>query len=88
MEEFLGPVEDAIRDFFVPAILHEKTEKITDYFRQLLAHRVKQGVLNICSPAKSTSRLHQSSSEECATLVVLLKDNKNPDSLPHAQCVM
>ena len=45
VEDFLGPVEDAIHEFFLPAIPQEKAEEMTDDFHQLLSHGVKQGGL-------------------------------------------
>ena len=84
MEEFLGLVEDTIHKFFVPAILQEKVEKISDYFRQLLSQGVNQGGLNLQDPAKSSANLRQSSSKACTTCVVSLKEDKRLDSLAHA----
>ena len=87
VEEFLGPVEDAIREFFVPAMLQLEAREVSDEFRQFLSHGVKQGGMNIREPAKSAARLHQSSSEACATLVASLKGDARLDSMAHAQCV-
>ena len=67
--------------------IQERANKISDYFRQLLSQRVKQGGANLRDPAKFSVRLHQSSSEACATLVVSLKEDERLNSLAHAQWV-
>ena len=43
----MGPVENAIRVFFMLEILQEKAEKIPKDFHQLLPQGVKQGGLNL-----------------------------------------
>ena len=88
MEAFLGPVEDTIHEFFIPAMLQEKARAITDNFFPLLAQGVKQGGMNLRDPAKAAAQLHQNSSEACALLATSLKDTVKLDSLAHDQCVM
>ena len=51
-------MEDAIRDFYVPAMLQLDAKKISDQFRQMLPQDVKQDGLNLRDPAQLTERLH------------------------------
>ena len=87
VEEFLQPVEDAIREYFLPAILQERADNIDDEFRTLLGHGVKQGGINVRNPTLTASRLFESSEAACAALVGCLLSDEALDLRAHAQCV-
>ncbi len=84
---FLQPVEDAIRDHLIPALLDVKPGEVQDDFRVLLSHGVKQGGLNIRNPAEGADRLHQASTEAAGVLVESLKTGAGLDLELHQQTV-
>ena len=86
-EEHLAPLEDAIRNVFIPALLAIPAEEVTDDFRRLLAQSVKGGGLNIRDPVASAPRLLQSSREATAVLVQSLAERSALDGMEHKQCV-
>ena len=87
VEEFLVPVENAVQEFFVPAMPQEKVRTITHEFHQLLTQGVKQGGMNLRNTVKAAVWLHQSYSKACTTLVTPPKENIRLDSLAHARCM-
>ena len=87
VEVHLQPVEDAIRKFFIPALLCIQPSEVTDQFRRILTHGVKMGGLNIRDPCACAARLYQSSSEASAVLVQSLIEHGTLDSVGHKQCV-
>ena len=70
--DYLQPVESAIREAFLPALL-QQSEPLTDEFRQLLGQGVKGGGLAIPDPCKGAARQHQASKEACEELVASLR---------------
>ncbi|KAL7524012.1 hypothetical protein ACHAXR_000406, partial [Thalassiosira sp. AJA248-18] len=87
VEVHLEPVEVAIREVLIPALLAVKPDEVKDDFRQLLSHGVKQGGINIRNPTAGAERLHQSSLEACESLVASLMANTPLGSEEHKQCV-
>jgi len=83
----LEPVEAAIQQVFIPALLAVKPESVDADFRQLLANGVKQCGLNIRDPAAGAERLHQCSSEASVVLAKSMNDDSPLDSIAHKQCV-
>ena len=83
----LEPVEAAIRQEFIPALLAVEYDLVDDDFRQLLANGVKQCGLNIRIPSVGAARLHQSSSEASEILAKSLMEGGALDSVSHKQCV-
>ena len=81
------PLERAIREFLIPALLDLPAGEIKDDFRLLLEHGVKQGGLNIRQPSKGADRLHQASQEASAVLMASLMSNDGLDSVEHQGCV-
>jgi hypothetical protein len=86
-EEFLQPGEDAICEYFLPAILQEPADNIDDEFRTLLGHGVKQGGITVRNPTLTASRLFESSEAACAALVGCLLSDEALDLRAHVQCV-
>ncbi len=54
-ERFLGPIESAICEKFIPALL-QVSEPVDDALRQLLSHGVKSGGIAILNPVASAPR--------------------------------
>jgi hypothetical protein len=88
VEVHLGPVEEAIRDVFIPALLECSAEDVrgNSDFRQLLSHGCKQGGLNIRNPVASAPRMRQSSVEGGKVLVKSLREAGDLDLVEHQQC--
>jgi hypothetical protein len=72
-EQFLGPIESAICEKFIPALL-QVSEPVDKAPCQLLSHRVKSGGIAIRNPVISTPPLHQCSVDACDILVKALQD--------------
>eukprot|EP00804_Cyclotella_cryptica_P008690 CCRYP_018533-RD/>CCRYP_018533-RD protein AED:0.12 eAED:0.12 QI:0/-1/0/1/-1/1/1/0/466 len=84
--QHLAPVEAALREKFIPALLGTD-DPINDEFRLLLAQGVKQGGLAIRDPAGAASRLHRASTEATGVLVTSLLEHTTLDIEAHAGCV-
>ena len=65
----MGPVEDAIRNVMLPAILQLRTDQVTDDLRTLLSHGVKQGGINFRNPVEGADAVFASSEEASGSLV-------------------
>ena len=70
----LAPVEEAIRDHFIHALLEVLLDAVTDKLRTLLSHNVRGGV-NLRNPATGAERLFQASNETSEVLVISLMGN-------------
>ena len=82
----LAPVEAALRNKFIPALLGT-TDPTTDELRLLIAQGVKQGGLAIRNPVETAERLYQTSKEATDLLVQSLLSNSLLDNEAHAGCV-
>jgi hypothetical protein len=82
----LAPIEKALREKFLPALLGVDTP-ISDDFRLLLAQGVRHGGLAIRTPVETAPRLHQASTEASSLLVASLLNNTALDNEAHAGCV-
>jgi len=87
VEKHLGPVEDAIHQHFIPALLEVEVEEVSEEFRQLLLNGVKQGGMSVRNPTKGVARLHKSLSEASEVLVKSLMEGAVLDLVLHKQCV-
>ena len=64
----LEPIEIALRERFIPALLSLESQDVTDNFRKLLGQGVKQGGLAIRNPCEAAATLLETSME--ATLLL------------------
>ena len=87
LEAYMQPVEDAIQQSLIPALLGVPVADVTPDFRLLLANGVKQGGLNIRNPIAAAPRSRQSSVDATATLVKSLMEHSELDSVAHRECV-
>jgi hypothetical protein len=83
----LQPVEDAIREYLIPALFQTTPDKVSEDMRLLLSHGVKQGGMNIRNPVAAADRLNESSEEACAALVTSLTKDSRLDAQCHTQCM-
>jgi len=72
-EQFFGPIESAICEKFIPALL-QVSEPVDEALCQLLSHGVKSGGIAIRNPVISAPLLHQCSVDACAILIKALQD--------------
>ena len=86
-EKHLEPVETAIRELFIPALLGISASAVVSDLRTLLGSGVKQGGLNIKNPVLGAARTHQASVEAGGTLVASLKAGSELDLELHQQTV-
>ena len=84
--QHLAPVEAALREKFIPALLGTD-DPINDEFHLLLAQGVKQGGLAIRDPVGAANRLHRASTEATGVLVTSLLEHTTLDIEAHAGCV-
>ena len=68
----LGPVEEALRDIFIPALFGRPTMKVTDDDRLLYTNSVKAGGLAIRDPCHEALSLNTTSKEASSVLVKAL----------------
>jgi hypothetical protein len=85
--QHLEPVETAIRELFIPALLGVPGAEVKDGLRTLLGNGVKQGGLNIRNPVEGAARTHQASVEAGETLVASLMAGGELDLELHQQTV-
>ncbi len=85
-EHYLGPIETAICEKFIPALL-QVSDPVDDSFRQLLSQGVKFGGLALCNPVVSAPLLHQSSVDACNILVKALHNGGGLNAEAHKACV-
>ena len=83
----LQPVEDAIKEYLIPALFQTTPDKVPEDMRQLLTHGVKQGSMNIRNPVAAADGLNKNSMEACEALVTSLTQDSRLDAQGHAQCV-
>ena len=86
-EKYLGPVEKAIRDLLLPALLGVPAGEVHGGLRALLGNSVKQGGLNVRDPTEAAARLHVALSEVNSTLVHSLVKRDSLDLVLHQQTV-
>jgi len=85
-EHYLGPIETAIREKFIPALL-QVSDPVDDTLRQLMSQGVKTGGLALRNPTTSAPILHQSSVDACDLLVKALQDGGGFSAEAHRACV-
>jgi hypothetical protein len=85
-EHYLGPIETAICEKFIPALL-QVSDPVDDNLRQLLSQGVKFGGLALRNPVTSAPLLHQSSVDACDVLVKALHDGGGLNAAAHKACV-
>jgi hypothetical protein len=85
-EHYLGPIETAICEKFIPALL-QVSDPVDDNLRQLLSQGVKFGGLALRNPVTSAPLLHQSSVDECDVLVKALHEGGGLNATAHKACV-
>jgi hypothetical protein len=84
MGPYLAPVENALRNVFIPALLDLKRgDTINDGFRLLLARGIKSGGLAIRNPVEVAARLHTASVDSAELLVESLLSNGDLDCAAH-----
>ena len=79
----MGPVEDAIRNVMIPAILQLKPSEVTDDLRTLLSHGVKQGGINFRNPVEDADAVFASSEAASGTSVASLLDGTVLEPVTH-----
>ncbi len=84
-EHYLGPIETAICEKFIPALL-QVSNPVDDTFRQLLLQGVKFGGLALRNPMTSAPHLHRSSVDACDNLVKALHDGGAQCRGPQGLC--
>jgi len=77
----------AIRQHLIPVLFDLPPTEITDSWRNLLTHGVKQGGMNIRNPVECADGLYQASADASTTLVASLLANAPLDSVNHRICV-
>ena len=85
--EHLRPIEVALRERFIPAVLGHKGYVPSDSARQLFANGVKQGGLAIRIPHEQAEPLHAVSGEATRLLVAALLSGEELDLASHRRCV-
>ena len=83
----LEPIEMAIRQHLIPVLFDMPSDEITNASRELLAHGIKQGGMNIRNPVDCADRLYQASINASEILVSSLLANTPLDSVEHQICV-
>ena len=70
-------------------MMEMKSGTVSDNFRLLLSHSVKQSGLNFRNPVPSAARLHQALSEASVVLVksLMLMEGGSLNLVEHNQCV-
>ena len=87
IDHHLVPIETAIRHHLIPVLFDIDPGEITDEWRTLLTHGVKQGGMNIRNPVLGADHLYQTSLAASTTLVASLLHNTPLDSNEHRTCV-
>ncbi len=85
-EHYLGPIESAICEKFIPALL-QVSDPVNETFRQLLSQGVKNGGIAIRNPVTSAPPLHHSSVAACEMLIKALHNGGGLSAKDHRQCV-
>ena len=86
-EKYLGPVEKAIWELLLPALLGVPAGEVHGGLRALLGNGIKQGSLNVRNPTEAAERLHKASSEADKTLIHSLVEGHRLDLVLHQQTV-
>jgi hypothetical protein len=85
-EHYLGPIESAICEKFIPALL-QVSDPVDEAFRQLLSQGVKMGGIALRNPTTSAPLLHQSSVDACDLLIKALHAGGGLSAEAHKACV-
>ena len=80
-KQFLGPIESAMCETFIPALL-QVSEPVDEALCQLLSHGVKSGGIAIRNPIISAPLLHQCSVNACDILIKALQDGGGLNARP------
>ena len=88
---FFDPVERALREEFIPALLGMPKEDITGRFREILNQSIKKGGLGIRNPVDTAGLVHATSNEASEYLVQTMVEGKpfeirNHNSFVTAAC--
>ena len=85
----MAPVKNSIREVFLPCLFGgSMVVQITDEWRSLLTHSVKQAAgLGIRNPVAAGDRLYQASKEVNTELVSSLLTSSCLDLVDHVKCV-
>jgi len=86
-EQYLEPLEEAIREEFLPALLGVDKTEIDDDMRNLIAHSVKNGGMAIPNPVEAAPLLYKSSVEASSVLVEALRSGGSLNQTAHRECV-
>ena len=73
---YFEPVERALRQEFIPALLGLPKEDILGRFRELLSQSVKKGGLGIRNPVDSADHVHTTSTDAATHLVCTMLDRE------------
>jgi len=86
-EQFLGPIESAICEKFIPPLLQVSEPVVDEALCQLLSHGAKSGGIAICNPVISAPLLHQCSVNACDILIKALQDGGGLNAETHKAVV-
>ena len=81
----MGPIEEALREKFFPALFKE--EEINTNFRSILGHSVKHGILGIPDPQLSAESAYNTSKADSRELVDSLLGCSALNYVGHRACV-
>ena len=80
---YFGPLEQVIREEFIPALLDVGSDYITHEFREELALSVKQGGLGIRNPTTTADTSYNTSLYACQYLVETMVNDEKLDIVRH-----
>jgi len=86
-EQYLGPLEKAIREVFLPNLLGVDKADIDDDMRNLISHSVKNGGMAIPNPVEAAPLLYESSVNASSILVESLLTGGNLNQKAHRENV-
>ena len=81
----MGPIEEAIREKFFPALFGG--EEINTYFWQILGHSIKHGRLGIPDPRLSVESAYNTSKAASGELVDFILGGTALNDIGHRACV-
>ena len=85
--EHLGPIEDALRKVFLPALFGRPNMTVSDEDRLLYTNSVKAGGLGIRDPCQEATALNQTSKEASKVLVHALVEGTDLSLTGHKKAV-
>ena len=86
-ERYIGPVETAIRELLLPALLRVLAGEVKGDLRTLLGNSAMQGGLNVRYSTEAAVRLHVASSQANETLAASLIKGDILNIVLHKQTV-